>query len=161
MLQIRRNINLIIQKMRKWMVGIYDLRGKNRQDLFFKILFHIFLFILLKLFKIQSAYPVRMQLFLYICVSLFPLFVKRDHRLIDLCKLLVRRHTGTAVYRICIRVRHIEQAAHTDHKKLVQITGKDCNKFQPFQKRYCDIPCLFQHSLVKFKPGQLPVLCEF
>ena len=46
----------------------------------------------------------------------------------------------------------IVQTSYTDHKKLIQIAGKDCNKLHPLHQRYTFISRFFQHSLIKPKP---------
>ena len=58
-----------------------------------------------------------------------------------------------------IRLGHVIQAPNTDHKELIQIAGKDRNKFHPLQKRNRRILCLFQNPVIEFQPGKLSVLC--
>ncbi len=134
------------------MIGIHDLRRQNRQDLVLKILLHILLLILLQFLEVQSAYTIRAQLLLNIRISLIPLLIKRRNRLEYLIELLLGRHTGTAVLPVRIRMRHIEQAAHTDHKKLIQIAAEDRNEFHTLQKRHRCILCLLQYPLVESQP---------
>ena len=78
--------------MRKRMVRIYNLRGKNRKNLILKILLYIFLFRVLKLLKRKPADSIGIQFLFDLRISFIPLFVKRSHRLINPVQLLLRCH---------------------------------------------------------------------
>ena len=156
--QIRHHIDFLVQKMRKRMVRVYDLGRKHRKDLFLKIFFYILFFLLLQVPDIQSAHTVWLELFLDLRIGLIPLFIQRGHCPVDRIQLLLRGHAGPYVQLFIIHSSHIIQAAHPDHKKLVQIARKYGDKLHPFHKGDTLVPCLFQHSLVKSEPRQLPVL---
>ena len=100
-----------------------------------------------------------MQLLFDLRIGLIPLLIKGRHRGKYLFQLFFRRHAGPAVPGICIRMSHVKQASYPDHKKLIQIAGKDRYKFHPLQQRHTLILCFFKDSLVKLQPGKFPVLC--
>ena len=49
----------------------------------------------------------------------------------DRCELLLRCHARNILF-IILRMHHILQRGHTDHKKLIQIRRCDAQKFQAF-----------------------------
>ena len=158
LLQICHYIDFFIQEMRERMVRIYDLRGQHRKDLFLEILLDIFLFLLLQFLEIKTAHSVWFQLFFDLCICLIALFIQRRNCLIDCFELLFRRHAGLRIKLLVVHCRHVIEAAHADHKKLIQIARKDRDKFHSLHQRYSLIPCFLQHSLIKAQPGQLSVL---
>ncbi len=46
----------------------------------------------------------------------------------------------------------LQQAAHPDLKKFVQIAGGDSQKFHAFEERIAKIPGFFEHAPIKFQP---------
>jgi hypothetical protein len=46
----------------------------------------------------------------------------------------------------------LQQAAHADLKKFVQIAGGDSQKFHAFEQRIAKIPGFFEHAPIKFQP---------
>ena len=74
-LQTCRYIQFFIQKMRKWMIRIHNLRGKNRKNLIFKIKLYILLLLGFQFFIIKSTHSIRMQFFLNLSISLIALFI--------------------------------------------------------------------------------------
>ena len=134
------------------MIRIHNLRRKHRKYLLFKIFLHIFFFLLLQIFDIQSAHTVRLKLFLDLRIGLISLFIQRRHRPVDRVKLLFRSHAGADIQLPVVHRGHIIQTAHPDHKKLIQVAGEYSDKLHPFHKRNALVPCLLQNSLIEPEP---------
>ena len=76
----------------------------------------------------------------------------------DGADLLLRRHAGLVV--LLVRSDHVnvDQAAHANHKKFVQVAGEYRHETQPLHQRQAWVHGLGQHPLIEFQPAQLPVL---
>ena len=48
-------------------------------------------------------------------------------------QLLLGGQTGFAVGMLLVHGGHVAQAADADHEELIQITGKDCEKFEALE----------------------------
>ena len=114
------------------MVRIYDLRRQHRQDLLFEILLDVLLLLLFQLFEIHPAHSVRLQLLLDLRIRLVTLLIQRRDRLVDRLQLLLRGHARLRVKLLVIHCRHVIEAAHADHKELIQVACKDRDEFHPF-----------------------------
>ena len=106
-LEIRHNVDFLIQQMGERMVHVHDLRGKHRQDLFFEIFFDKFLFLGLQLLEAHTADPIGGKLLLDLRIGLIPLLVKGRHRAVDRLELLPRRHPGFQIHLFVVHGRHI------------------------------------------------------
>ena len=51
----------------------------------------------------------------------------------------------------------LHQPGQTHLDVLIQVAGRDCQKFHAFQKRVCGVAGLFQNALVKLHPGKMAI----
>ena len=58
-------------------------------------------------------------------------------------------------------IYHVLQRGYPDHKKFVQIGGRDAQKLKPLKKRNILVPGFVQHPMVKQNPAQFPVRIIF
>ena len=144
--------------MGKGMVGIHNLRGQHRLNHIFEVVLDIFLFLRCQITDRQAVQPFPLQAALYIGVGAVPAAVEGRHCRIDLLQLLAGGETGFVVYRLLLHHRQIPQAPHPDHKKLIQVTGKDRQELQPLQQGDGFVLRLLQYSGIKLQPGELSIL---
>ena len=76
----------------------------------------------------------------------------RDH-LIDVVKLLLRRPATFIITVIRCHAREVEDAAHTHHKKLIQIARENRDELEAFECRYRRISSFLEHALIKAQPA--------
>ena len=75
---------------------------------------------------------------------------------VQMGKLLLGRHARN-IRLLVFCVYHVLQGSHTDHKKFIQVGGRDAQKLQPLKQGNVLVPGLVQHSAVEQNPAQFPV----
>ena len=124
----------LVLQMGEGVMGIDDLGGEDRCQVFVKVVPQIFLLRRPQFSGGELIDPVKPQLLLHVPENPLPLLVQRPHRLVDRPELLRGSHAGLFVHRGASQRLQIVEAAHPDHEKLVQVAGKDTDELQPFQQ---------------------------
>ena len=86
------------------------------------------------------------------------LAVQLPNRIKDGIELFPCRHEALVVHLFGIHCLQAQQAAYPHHEEFIQVAGEYLHELQPFAQRHAAVLRLLQHTLVKFQPGQLPVL---
>ena len=100
------------------------------------------------------------QLLFDLLIDLLTAGVEHADGLIDVRQLLAGRPAALLVDGVRLEVGQIEQTAHANHKKFVQVAGEDGDEFEALEQRHGLVGGLHQHAFVKAQPGQFSVLCK-
>ena len=146
-------------EVREGVVRVHDLRRQHRRDHGVEILFDIFPLTAVELVHGGAAQILLREAGVNIAERCVAPRVQRLYRRIDAAELFSGGETGLGVAAVRLERRHIGQAADTDHEKFIQIAGENRKKFESFEQRNGLILRLGQYARIKFKPGQLSVLC--
>ena len=115
------------------MVRVHNLRRENRRNDILEIPLDVFLFVRRKRIHCRSAQTDRTQFAVHIGERRVTTCIERLNRLVDQMQLLFGGQTGFAVGMLLVHGGHVAQAADADHEELIQITGKDCEKFEALE----------------------------
>ena len=157
-LQLKHDVDRLIDKMRERMMCIYNLRGQNREYICYKVFFRKASLLGRKTLHLRMSDPLFTQKPRNLSVNLITLFIQRCYRTENLRKLLGGIHPRLIIDLRFRQERLIVQTPDTDHKEFIQIAGKNRNEFQFFKCRNIFFSCLFQDSFIEPKPGKLSVL---
>ena len=158
-LHLKHGVERLIDKMRERMMCIYDLRGQDREHICYEVFFCKASLFGRKALHLRMSDPLLAQKPRNLSVNLITLFIQRCCRTENLRKLFGGIHPRLIIDLRFRQERLVVQAPDTDHKKFIQIAGKNRNEFQFFKCRYIFFSCLFQYSFIEAKPGKLSILC--
>ena len=108
--------------------------------------------------RVQAANALGAQTLPEQAADVLSLPVERPYSVVDCRQLLAGRHAGTRVACLGVEVCKVEEAAHADHKELVQVAGEDGGEFEALKERHTLVERLREHPVVEGEPGELAVL---
>ena len=157
-LQHRRNIQFLVVQVRKRMMLVNNLRRQHRQNALLEHILQASILLLGQLVDIGMADALFQKLAAEIGKYPVTLAIQLPYRIKYGIQLLPCRHEALVVHLLGIHGLQAQEATYSHHKELIQVAGEYLHEFQPFAQRHAAVLCLLQHALVKFQPGQLPVL---
>ena len=152
------NVQALGGQMRERMVAVHHHGREHRLHIVLEPALHLLALLAVQLLRLEGANIAGPQPLFQLGDNLVPLLVQGGHRLADGLKLLGRGQAAAAVHIVLLGQSHVVDGAHTDHEKLVQVTGEDGGEFQPLKQGDILVPGLLQHPLVEPQPGEFPLL---
>jgi len=139
--------------------GVHDLRGEDGEDFGFIVGTDEFSFFWGELLDGEVADAGLLEEGGDVSIEAVFDFDEAWDDAIDFFQLLGGGKAGFIIHLAWGDEAQVEEVSHADHKELIEVTGKDRDKFQTFQERDGVIPGFFQHAAVKAEPAQFTALC--
>ena len=153
-----RSVEMLIRQMRDRVIRTDKYRRQNRQELRFKEAVYPLHIIRPRLFGQNITHAAALKLRHDRCIYLLLHGEQAGNCAVNMLQLPIGRPTGLVIRIIGHHAGKIKKASDTHHEKLIEISGKDRDKFQPLQYRDPRICRLLEHASVESQPAQFTVL---